>query len=324
MSLYRPDLGGSLHRDGAVAVAVAGTFAGGRKRDVRGRAFEVALLLTLLVALGILVALIAQVSITGWHVFTDRGASFLTNGQSTLAERAGLWQGIAGSAYLMVFVILFAFPLGVGAAVYLEEYARDTRTTRFLNANIRNLAGVPSIVYGLLGLAIFVYALRGITGAGGQPGLSVISGGLTLSVLVLPIVIITTAEALRAVPRNIREAGYAVGATRWEVIRSHVLPYAAPGIFTGTILAMARAIGETAPILLVGAQTGFFVVAGGGLLHSLRGAYTSIPTVIFDWTGRPQHEFHDLAAAAIMVLMGVILVVNTLAIVLRNRYERRW
>jgi phosphate transport system permease protein len=262
MSLYRPDLGGSLHRDGAVAVAVAGTFAGGRKRDVRGRAFEVALLLTLLVALGILVALIAQVSITGWHVFTDRGASFLTN--------------------------------------------------------------VPSIVYGLLGLAIFVYALRGITGAGGQPGLSVISGGLTLSVLVLPIVIITTAEALRAVPRNIREAGYAVGATRWEVIRSHVLPYAAPGIFTGTILAMARAIGETAPILLVGAQTGFFVVAGGGLLHSLRGAYTSIPTVIFDWTGRPQHEFHDLAAAAIMVLMGVILVVNTLAIVLRNRYERRW
>jgi phosphate transport system permease protein len=308
---------------GEAAIAVSRAISG-RRRDVRGRAFEGALLLTMVISLGVLVALVGQVTANGWHVFADRGVGFLTSGQSTLPQRAGLYQGLVGSMYLMGFVVVFAFPLGVGAAIYLEEYARDTKLTRFLNANIRNLAGVPAIVYGLLGLAIFVYALKGITGSNGQLGLSVISGGLTLAVLVLPIVIITTAESLRAVPHSIREAGYAVGATRWEVIRSHVLPYAAPGIFTGTILALARAIGETAPILLVGAQTGFFVVAGGNFMDHLRGAYTSIPTVIFDWTGRPQHDFKELAAAAIMVLMVIILVVNSAAILLRNRYERRW
>jgi phosphate transport system permease protein len=291
----------------------------GRRRDVGGRLVEAALLLTLLLSLAILIALLGDIAGKGLSVFRDRGADFITSPGSTLPSRAGIWQGLTGSLTLMVFVAALAFPIGVGAAVYLEEYARDTRFTRFINTNIRNLAGVPSIVYGLLGLAIFVEALSGFTG-----GRSVISGGVTLAILVLPIVIIVSAEALRAVPQSIREAGYGVGATKWEVIRSHVLPYAAPGIFTGTILALARAFGETAPLLLVGAVTGFFTTGSGELIDRLQGFYTSLPTVIFDWSRRPQEEFQALTAAAIMVLMGVILLVNATAIFLRNRYERRW
>jgi phosphate transport system permease protein len=188
-----------------------------------------------------------------------------------------------------------------------------------MTTNIRNLAGVPSIVYGLLGLAIFVLAAGPITG-----GLTVISGGLTLAILVLPIVIITSMEALRAVPSSIREAGYAVGATQWEVIRSHVLPYASPGIFTGTVLAMARALGETAPLILVGAVTGFFFVSSGGLVERLQGPYTTLPTVVFAWSRLPEEEFRHMAAAASVLLMVLILVVNGAAILLRNRYERKW
>ena len=203
--------------------------------------------------------------------------------------------------------------------MYLEEYARDTRFTRILTANIRNLAGVPSIVYGLLGLAIFVLILRPITG-----GLTVISGGLTLAILVLPLVIITSSEALRTVPQSIREAGYAVGATKWEVTRSHVLPYAAPGIFTGTVLSVARALGETAPLILVGAITGFFFVSSGNPIERLHGPYTSLPTIIFNWSRLPGEDFRHLAAAAIVVLMVLILTINATAIVLRNRYERKW
>jgi phosphate transport system permease protein len=289
----------------------------GRKIDAREVAFRWLLLLTLLVSLGVLIALIANVASTGWHVFADRGASFLSSGNSALASRAGIRQALVGSGMLMLFVVVLAFPIGVGAAVYLEEYARDTSLTRFLSANIRNLAGVPSIVYGLLGLAIFVEAMRGFTG-----GLTVISGGLTVAVLVLPLVIITSAEAIRAVPDAIREAGYGVGATKWQVIRSHVLPAAAPGIFTGTILSIARAFGETAPILLVGAQLGFFSSGAGGLADKLHGPYTSLPTIIFTWSSQPEADFKQLAAAAILVLLGVLLIVNSAAIILRNRYER--
>jgi phosphate transport system permease protein len=219
----------------------------------------------------------------------------------------------------MLFVVVLAFPIGVGAAVYIEEYAPDNRVTKFLTANIRNLAGVPSIVYGLLGLAIFVLVLGPLTG-----GLTVISGGLTLAILVLPIVIITSSEALRAVPNNLREAGYAVGATRWQVIRSHVLPYASPGILTGTVLSLARALGETAPLILVGAITGFFFVSSGSPVERLRGPYTSLPTIVYNWSRLPGDDFRRLTAAAIMVLMLLILVVNGTAILLRNRYERKW
>ncbi len=296
------------------------------RRALRGRrirpgaiAFQGVLLLTLLVAIGVLVALLGDVARTGLPVFQERGADFLRTGYSTLPSRAGVFQGLIGSLMLMGFVVAIAFPLGIGAAIYMEEYARDTRLTRFINANIRNLAGVPSIVYGLLGLAIFVEALRGVTG-----GLTVISGGLTLAVLVLPLVTITAAEALRAVPQSVREAGYGVGATRWEVVRSHVLPYAAPGILTGTILSLGRAFGETAVLLLVGAKLGFIATGGGSLLDKLHGPYTSLPSMIFVFTRQPNQEFQALAAAAIVVLMAVLLLINSAAIVMRNRYERRW
>lgn len=291
----------------------------GRRLDVRGLLFEAGLLLTLLLSLAVLLALLGDVARRGLPVIAERGPAFFRNGNSLAASRAGVFQAVTGSLLLMGFVVLLAFPVGIGAAVYMEEYAPDTRLTRFINANIRNLAGVPSIVYGLLGLALFVKTLGTLTG-----GLTVISGGLTLAVLVLPLVIITSAEALRAVPNAIREAGFGVGATRWEVIRSHVLPSAAPGILTGTILSLARAFGETAPLILVGANTGFFTSGGGTLLDKLHGPYTSLPTLVFSWARQPSEDFRALTAAAIVVLMTVLLLVSSAAIVLRNRYERRW
>ena len=207
-----------------------------------------------------------------------------------------------------------------------DEYARDSRLNRLLIANIRNLAGVPSVVFGILGLIVFAQTMRSVTGPGdGKPGLSYISGGLTLAVLVMPIVILVGMEALRAVPPSIREAAYGVGATRWEVVKSHVLPYAAPGMFTGVILAMARAIGETAPLLLVGAATGYFSSPGGrGALDILQGSYTALPTQIFSFARQPKASWGAITSAAIVVLLVAILAVNAIAILLRNRYERKW
>jgi phosphate transport system permease protein len=221
-------------------------------------------------------------------------------------------------------VAVIAFPIGIGAAVYLEEYARDNRLTRFISTNIRNLAGVPSIVYGILGFTIFVRFVRAVGAGGGVAGKNLLAGGLTLAALVLPIVIITAAEALRAVPAAIREAGFGVGATRWEVIRHHVVPYAAPGILTGTVLTLARAFGETAPLLLVGAATGFFSVGSAGLLEKATGPYTALPVTIFSWARQPGDDFRSLTAAAIVVLLVVLLTANAAAIVLRNRFERKW
>jgi phosphate transport system permease protein len=318
MALYRPDLGTEIPRPDAAAAAVAAALRG-KRHDLRGSIFEAALLMTLLVSLGLLLTLLVNIFSTGWEVIATRKADFLTSNLSSIASRAGVWQGLVGSLMLMVFVIILAFPVGIGAAVYLEEYAPDNMATRLLTANIRNLAGVPSIVYGLLGLAIFVLVLRPLTG-----GLTVVSGGLTLAVLVLPIIIITSMEALRAVPSSIREAGYSVGATKWEVIRSHVLPYASSGIFTGTVLSMARALGETAPLILVGAITGTFFVASGSLADRLQGPYTTLPTIIFNWSRQPGDEFRQMAAAASALLMVLILVVNATAILLRNRFERKW
>jgi phosphate transport system permease protein len=290
----------------------------GKRMDPRGLLFESGLLLALLISLGILVTLLVDIVSDGLPVFQERGTDFLTSGISRFSTRAGVSQALVGSLLLMIFVVLLAFPLGIGAAVYLEEYARDNRFTRFVNANVRNLAGVPSIVYGLLGLAIFVNFAGGVTG-----GRSVISGGLTLAVMVLPIVIITTAEALRSVPDSIREAGFGVGATRWEVIRSHVLPYAAPGIFTGTVLSLARAFGETAPLIMVGAVTGFLSFGSQSLGEQLQGRFTSLPTIVYAYA-REKASFRPVTAAAIMVLMALLLLVNATAIILRNRYERRW
>ena len=296
----------------------------GRSRDVRGRVFEALLLLTLILALGILVVLLVSTLKTAWPVFSERGLTFVHSPVSALPSRAGVWQGLVGSLILVGFVFVIALPLGISAAVYLQEYARDTRLNRVLITNVRNLAGVPSIVFGILGLVVFVQALRAFTGPDSY-GRSYISGGLTLSVLVMPIIILVTMEALRAVPTSIREAAYGVGATRWEVVRSHVLPYAAPGILTGAILSMARAFGETAPLLLVGAVTGYLSQPSGrSPLEVLQGKYTSLPTQIFQWSKYPGEDWQANAAAAIIVLLVAILVVNLFAIVLRNRYERKW
>jgi phosphate transport system permease protein len=287
------------------------------KADWKSWIFQGVLLFMLLFSLLILLVLLAEVFSGGFSVLADRGTDFLRSGVSSLPERAGVYQGIIGSFLMMAFVVLVSFPLGIGAAIYLEEYAPNTRFSRFVNVNIRNLAGVPSVVYGLLGLVIFVEVLATLTG-----GHSVISGGLTLAILVLPIVIITSAEALRAVPSSIREAGFGVGATRWEVVRSHVLPSAAPGILTGCVLSISRALGETAPLLLVGAVTGF--LATGSLYEQLYSEFTSMPTIIFAWAKEPDPSFRELMAAAIIVLLAVILVANAAAIFLRNRYEKKW
>jgi phosphate transport system permease protein len=317
MAIHRPDLGAEAPRGSAASAVRAGLE--GRKFHATDVLFQVGLLLTLVIVLGVLLALLFDVARRAAPVLSARGADFLMKPNSSLPFAAGVRQGLIGSLELMIFVILFAVPIGIAAAVYMEEYAPDTPFTRLLNTNIRNLAGVPSIVYGLLGLALFSEALRRFTG-----GNTVIAGGLTLAVLVLPIVIITSAEALRAVPASIREAGFGVGATKWEVIRSHVLPSAAPGILTGTVLTVARALGETAPLLLVGAVTGFFSPGSGSFLQQLRGSYTALPTLIFSWATQVNKEFTSLSAAAIVVLLAVLLSLQTVAILLRNRYERRW
>jgi phosphate transport system permease protein len=295
----------------------------GRRADVRGRLFQAALLLMLLLSIAVLVALLVRVLSDAWPVLSERSLDFLRSNTSSIDSRAGVRQGLLGSFILIGFVAVVALPLGVAAAIYIEEYAADTRLNRLLITNIRNLAGVPSIVYGILGLVVFVKILRGITG----PeifGRSHVSGGLTLAILAMPFVVIVAMEALRAVPNAIREAAYGVGATRWEVVRSHVVPYAAPGIFTGAILSLARAFGETAPLLLVGATTGFLSTGNASFLETLRGPYTALPTLVFAWTRLPGEEWQANAAAAIVVLLVAILAVNAVAIVLRNRYERTW
>jgi phosphate transport system permease protein len=221
---------------------------------------------------------------------------------------------------LAVMVGIIAFPIGILTAVYLEEYAPANKMTRFIDVNIRNLAGVPSVVYGLLGLAAFV-AIFSALGVGN--GRNILSGGLTLAVLILPLVIITSAEAIRAVPSAIREAGYGIGASRWQVVRKLVLPSAVPGILTGTVLALSRALGETAPLILAGAVLGSFST-GGSLADLFGGPYTALPIIVFDWARKPQEEFRAATSAAILVLLAVTFIANAFAIYLRNRYDRKW
>jgi phosphate transport system permease protein len=300
----------------------------GQKRDWASWIFQGVLLLMLLFSLLILLILLAEVFGGGFSVLRERGGDFLGSGVSTLPERAGVYQGIVGSFLMMVFVVLVSFPLGIGAAVYLEEYAPNTRFSRFVNVNIRNLAGVPSVVYGLLGLAIFVQILGTNRGEGGglTGGRTIISGGLTLAILVLPIVIITSSEALRAVPLSLREGGYGVGATKWEVTRRLVLPNAVAGILTGTVLSLSRALGETAPLVLVGAFFGtFFTTGDAGFFEKFTTRYTALPQIIFQWRSDAETAFNTkLAAAAIIVLLGVTLLANLAAVLLRNRYEKKW
>ena len=292
----------------------------GSRRDVSGLVFQLALLGSLLFSLAILFILLADVMTKAVPVFAERGTDFLTAPLSSNPANAGVGQGIVGTAILGAIVSLVAFPFGIATAVYLEEYAGDTKLTRFIQVNIRNLAGVPSVVYGLLGLSVFVALFGAITDTNGR---NVLAGGATLAVLVLPIVVITSIEALRAVPNTIREAGYGVGASRWEVTKSLVLPSASPGVLTGVVLALSRALGETAPLILVGAIMGSY--SGGSSIADLfTGSFTALPVIVYDWSRKPQDEFRALAAAAIVVLLVITLLANAIAILLRTRYERSW
>jgi phosphate transport system permease protein len=238
---------------------------------------------------------------------------FLLSPPSSNPAATGIRVALLGSLWVTAFTILISFPIGVGAAIYLEEYAAPNRFNRFIEINIRNLAGVPSIVYGILGLAVFVRLLADFTG-----GRSILSAALTMALLILPVIIINAQEAIRAVPPSLREASYGAGATQWQTVWRVVLPSATPGILTGAILALSRAIGETAPLLLVGAST-FIVTDPTGLLSK----FTVLPIQIFNYTARPQQPFRDAAAAAIIVLLALLLLFNLTAIILRQRARRR-
>lgn len=314
MPFTRPaDVGGATARNMTVGLTRRGL-------DVRAKLVEMALVAMLALSLLVLLTLIVDLVIRSWGVWTDRPGDFLTtNLNSQNAAEAGIGQAIRGTVILCVVVALVAFPLGIACAVYLEEYAGRSLFARLTRVNVRNLAGVPSIVYGLLGLAIFVRALDGMNG-----GRNVFAGGLALSALVLPIVVITTSEALRAVPRSIREGAYGVGATQWETVRSHVLPAAAPGILTGTVLSLARAAGEAAPVLLVGAATGLLRTGDQGFVDQLQGPFTALPVAIFSYARQPGADFRALTAAASIVLLVMVLFMNGVAIWLRNRYETKW
>ncbi|ALX48093.1 phosphate ABC transporter permease PstA [Lentibacillus amyloliquefaciens] len=235
--------------------------------------------------------------------------SFFTNFASRFPEEAGIKAAIAGSLWLMAVTAPISLMLGVGTAIYLEEYAKENMFTRFIRMNISNLAGVPSVVFGLLGLTVFVRLM--------EMGRSVMAGGLTMSLLILPIIVVSSQEAIRAIPKSQYEASYAMGATRWQTIRRIVLPAAIPGILTGGILALSRAIGETAPLLMIGALS--FVAY---LPENIWSSFTVLPIQIFNWTGRPQEEFHLVASTGIIVLLVILLLMNSIAIFIRNKFSK--
>ncbi|HRJ55284.1 MAG TPA: phosphate ABC transporter permease PstA [Anaerolineales bacterium] len=249
---------------------------------------------------------------------------FLTTPMSSKAEFAGVRTAVLGSLWLVGIAILFALPVGVGAAIYLQEYAPKNWLTNIIQTNINNLAGVPSIVYGMLGLAVFVRTMEALTsgsafGVTDSNGRTVLSAGLTMGILVLPLIIINAQEAIKAVPDSLRQAAFGVGATRWQTVWYHVLPNALPGILTGSILAISRALGETAPLIVVGAST-FISLDPNGPFSK----FTALPIQIYQWTTRPQSEFHAIAASAIIVLLVLLLTLNATAILLRNRFQRKW
>jgi phosphate transport system permease protein len=289
----------------ARAEVLGGRSAGDR---VRGTTFYIVLLVAVTVAFALLGILLVDVFRKGIG-YVD--VTLLNEPNSSDPNKAGAGPAIRGTIYMMVLLLVMVVPIGVGTALYLEEYAnRERWYNRLLEINIQNLAAVPSIVYGILGLAFLV---RGI-----GLGRVLLAGALILTLLVLPTVIVASREAIRAVPDSIRQGAYALGATQWQVVWRQVLPASIPGIATGSILALARAIGETAPLLLVGALT--YVAVN----PTLFGSFTALPVQIYQWIGRPQEEFRFLAAAGIIVLLLILLTMNAVAIWLRNRYQRRW
>lgn len=299
----------------AAASAAAATVASLERQpggDIfKGRVFKGLLFAAIGLALAGLIALIADALIEGWPRL---GLDLITSRGSGNPEQAGLLSALLGSIYIMLGVIVTVVPLGIGAAIYLEEYADKSRWwNRLVEINIQNLAAVPSIVYGILGLAFIVRGPLDL-------GFILAAGAVTLALLVLPTVILAAREAIRAVPDSIRQGALALGATQWQMIRRQVLPASIPGIVTGVILAVSRAIGETAPLLLVGATV--FVTFNPSFFGS--DGYTALPVQIFQWVTRPQDEYRVLAAAAIIVLLALLLAMNSVAIWLRNRYEQRW
>jgi phosphate transport system permease protein len=289
-----------------------------RDRNLGGLALQGGVLAALLFTLLILFTLIARMVTQAWPVLTNRGAGFLTGTIGSNPEKVGIWPGLYGSFFIGMGVIVISIPIGLATAIYLEEYAPKSKLTQFFVVNIRNLAGVPAVIYGVLGLTIFVGWLKPVTS-----GSTVIAASLTLAVLVLPMVVITSSEAIRSVPQPLREAGYGVGATKWEVTRDHVLPYAAPGVLTGLVLSLARALGEAAPLIVIGAITGLLPKT------SLTDRFTALPMIIYSWSGKAADRkaeafnFPNVAAAAGLALMLLVLAFNIVAIVLRNKYEKK-
>jgi phosphate transport system permease protein len=300
---------------GAAARDVVAASLHRRDRDIRGMVLAALLLAATVATLVILATLLTQVVGESAPYLAERGTEFLTTPIGSNPDQIGIWSGLYGSIFIGVIVIIVAIPMGIAAAIYLEEYAdQQRRLTQIILVNIRNLAGVPAVIYGVLGFIIFVKWLAPITS-----GDTVIAAGLTMSVLVLPIVVITSMEAIRAVPQGLRDGGYGVGASRWEVVRDHVLPYAAPGILTGTVLSLARALGEAAPLIIVGAITGFLPET------TLTEKFTAVPILIYRWSGQPQppeFSFTAAAAGAGVVLLVLVLFFNASAIYLRNRFEK--
>ena len=274
-----------------------------KERHRISAAFKLFCLSVTCLAVAILGILILEVTLLGlpWLNF-----DFLTRFPSRFPEKAGILAGLAGTLWLVTLTAAIAIPIGVLAAVYLEEYAKPGRVSTFITINIANLAGVPSIVYGIIGLAIFVRFF----------GLdrSVLAGAMTMSLLILPVIIIASREAIKAVPSSLRQVAFALGATRWQVTRDHVLPQAMPGILTGVILALSRAIGETAPLIMIGALTYIAFVPEGPMDE-----FTALPIQIYNWTSRPQEAFHELASAGIIVLLLVLLIMNATAVWIRYR-----
>jgi phosphate transport system permease protein len=277
-------------------------------RHLKGRIFVVIALAATLIGLITLIVLL-------YNIFRDGigwlNWNFINSFPSRFPRQAGIRSALFGTLWMLILTAVIAFPIGVGAAIYLVEYARDNWFNRFIYLNISNLAGVPSIVYGILGLAIFVRLM--------SLGPSVLAGALTMSLLILPVIIIASIEAIKTVPNSLREAAYALGSTRWQVVKNIVLPSSFSGILTGTILALSRAIGETAPLIMIGALTFIAFVPRSPL-----DAFTVLPIQIFNWVSRPQKDFQSLAAAGIIVLLVVLLSINSLAIFLRNRMQKRF
>jgi phosphate transport system permease protein len=273
---------------------------------LQDRLLQMVGVLMLLLALTALAGLLYDVFHDGWRRLSWQ---FVRGFPSRFAASAGIWHALVGTIYVIGLTAVMTVPAGIGAAIYLEEYSKGGRLSRLIEINIANLAGVPSVIYGLLGLGLFVRGMR--------LGPSVLAGALTLSLLVLPVVILSTREALRAVPKSLREGSYALGATEWQTIQHQVLPSAVPGILTGLILALSRAIGETAPLITLGALTYVAFTP-----ESIWSPFTVLPIQIFNWVSRPQAAFAENAAAGIIVLLVLLLSMNAVAVVVRDRVQR--